>query len=158
MTPTALAQATVSRRYAGTHYSAAFDLDDLRAAAVLAVLCHPQAITRSAIATVALNAAVDELRRMRVLVGRARNQVREQAVALTEALDLPDTALSLEQRTLLWVLVGQLPPRQCRAVTLHAYGYSHPEIGERMGVGPAGVKSALRRGWGKLREWWGEDL
>jgi RNA polymerase sigma-70 factor (ECF subfamily) len=93
--------------------------------------------------TIGLRLAFDELRR------------RKRTAALTP-VDEPSWAMSADPD--LWIALGHLEPRQRAALLLSTLeGYTHPEIGQILGVPAGTVSSWLSRTKEQLRRQLGDD-
>lgn len=144
----------VARRYAGSHE----DADDVLQEAFvkiyqnLSTLSSPEAFFPWA-RRIAINTALDHIRRRR-RTSEVETASDDPEIAEREsAFDRPDRRVERREFYLeLERALRSLPPRQREVVTLHdVEGLSTEEVGDRLGVPPATVRSNLFYGREKLR-------
>jgi RNA polymerase sigma-70 factor (ECF subfamily) len=87
---------------------------------------------------IATNAALDLVRRRRVLPTAYRDDIPSWAADTQDAADE-------ERRLMVWVALGRLPPSQRAAVVLRdMHGFSYPEIAAILGISVSTVGARLR--------------
>jgi len=123
------------------------DAEDLAQTAFARALEHRAKFSggdvRAWLYTIGLRLAFNELRHRRVVASRA-------------AQEQPSWAMTSEPD--LWIALAQLEPRHRAALLLSTLdGYTHPEIGQILGVPGGTVSSWLSRTKERLRELLGDD-
>ncbi len=102
------------------------------------------------LAAIIRNTALDRLRRHRGEVLMADRP--DGAPCLEPSLDPMDDLLRRDNASGLWRCLGELEPRQARAILdAYCYGYTHDELAARFDAPVGTVKSWLRRGLLRLR-------
>jgi RNA polymerase sigma-70 factor (ECF subfamily) len=103
--------------------------------------------------------AIDRLRKENSRPTGSALSLDDDATRLSERLEISVSPSAQDDAQLLRTLLARLPKEQVQVLVLAYFrGLTHDEIARRLNIPPGTVKSRIRLGLEKLREWWREAV